>query len=94
MGKRRMSREAALEALGVARDAPPEDVRRAYHRKALASHPDKGGSVADAQAVTEARDRLHRALFPHEAIEPDMRLPPIPLLKAAPEPETINPPST
>ena len=46
MGKRRMSREAALEALGVARDAPPEDVRRAYHRKALASHPDKGGSAA------------------------------------------------
>ena len=46
MGKRRMPREAALELLGVARDAPPEEVRRAYHRKALASHPDKGGSAA------------------------------------------------
>ena len=54
MGKRRMSREAALEALGVARDAPPEDVRRAYHRKALASHPDKGGSAAAFQQVKEA----------------------------------------
>ena len=54
MGKRRMSREAALEVLGVARDAPPEDVRRAYHRKALASHPDKGGSAAAFQQVKEA----------------------------------------
>ena len=54
MGKRRMPREAALELLGVARDAPPEDVRRAYHRKALASHPDKGGSAAAFQQVKEA----------------------------------------
>ena len=54
MGKRRMPREAALELLGVARDAPPEEVRRAYHRKALASHPDKGGSAAAFQQVKEA----------------------------------------
>ena len=54
MGKRRMSREAALGVLGVGRDAPPEDVRRAYHRKALASHPDKGGSAAAFQQVKEA----------------------------------------
>ena len=54
MGKRRISREAALGVLGVGRDAPPEDVRRAYHRKALASHPDKGGSAAAFQQVKEA----------------------------------------
>jgi len=54
MGKRRMPRETALGLLGVGRDATNEEVRKAYHRKALASHPDKGGSAAAFQAVKEA----------------------------------------
>ena len=64
---------AALARLGLA-EAPPTlaALQRAWKLRFTACHPDKGGSVADAQAVTEARDRLHRALFPHEAIEPDM----------------------
>ena len=37
----------------------------------MSSHPDRGGRAADAQAVTAARDVLHRALFPREALEPD-----------------------
>ena len=49
-----MPREAALGLLGVGRDATNEEVRKAYHRKALASHPDKGGSAAAFQAVKEA----------------------------------------
>lgn len=34
-----------------------------------AAHPDRGGSVEEAQAVAQARDRLHRTLFPHQEVD-------------------------
>lgn len=50
-------RGAQLATLGLAADGAhsAEDIRRAYLRRALASHPDKGGDVATFAAVRCAR---------------------------------------
>lgn len=42
------------EVLGVARDATPDDIRRAYRAKAKAAHPDTGGSEEAFQALSRA----------------------------------------
>lgn len=42
------------EALGVPRDAPLDDVRRAYRRLAVKHHPDKGGDKETFAAIGEA----------------------------------------
>lgn len=47
--------------LGVRRQASPDEIARAYRRAARATHPDGGGSGADAerfQAVSDAYDVL------------------------------------
>lgn len=44
--------------LGVARDAPPEEIKRAYRRKAKTAHPDAGGSAEKFGELT----RAHRIL--------------------------------
>lgn len=44
--------------LDVSRTATADEIRRAYKRKALKVHPDKGGTVADFQAVKEAFEKL------------------------------------
>ena len=47
--------------LGVRRQAPPDEIARAYRRAARATHPDGGGSGAGAerfQAVSDAYDVL------------------------------------
>jgi curved DNA-binding protein CbpA len=47
--------------LGVRRQAPPDEIARAYRRAARATHPDGGGSGAGAerfQAVSDAYDLL------------------------------------
>ena len=53
--------------------APPTlaALQRAWKIRFVMTHPDRGGSAADAQAVTAARDALHASLFPREALEPD-----------------------
>ncbi|WP_437948694.1 DnaJ domain-containing protein [Sorangium sp. So ce296] len=48
---------AALAALGLARGATAADVKRAYRQRALAAHPDRGGSHEDFLKLTAARDR-------------------------------------
>ncbi|WP_437606279.1 hypothetical protein WMF20_35505 [Sorangium sp. So ce834] len=48
---------AALAALGLARDATADDVKRAFKQRALAAHPDRGGSHEAFLALTAARDR-------------------------------------
>lgn len=50
--------EDLYAVLGVARDAPPEEVRRAYKRKALTEHPDKGGSQEGFQRLQRAAEVL------------------------------------
>lgn len=42
------------DALGVERDASPDDVKRAYQRRARETHPDRGGSKEDFQNVSRA----------------------------------------
>lgn len=46
------------DILGVARDATQRDIKAAYRKRAAASHPDKGGSDAEAQAINEAWETL------------------------------------
>ncbi len=53
-----MSREEALEVLGLAAGASVADVREAHHRLMMKVHPDHGGSSYLAARLNEARDRL------------------------------------
>lgn len=46
------------EALGVPRDATPEQIRSAYRRKASANHSDRGGSDIEMAMINTARDVL------------------------------------
>lgn len=49
------------ETLGVARDAPPEAIRKAYRSRAKKAHPDTGGSEADFALIRLAHDCLSDA---------------------------------
>ena len=49
---------SAFEVLGVSVSASPQEVQTAFRRACLTSHPDKGGSEAQMQAVLRARDVL------------------------------------
>jgi len=53
-----MSREQALEVLGLAPGATMADIREAHHRLMMKVHPDHGGSSYLAAQLNEARDRL------------------------------------
>lgn len=53
-----MSREEALDVLGLAPGASVADIREAHHRLMMKVHPDHGGSSYLAARLNEARDRL------------------------------------
>lgn len=44
--------------LGVPRQATPEEIRKAFRRKAMSVHPDRGGSTEAFHAAKEAFDTL------------------------------------
>jgi curved DNA-binding protein CbpA len=46
--------------LGVAEDAPYEEIQRAYRRKVKQTHPDRGGAAGDFRAVANAVKELRR----------------------------------
>lgn len=46
------------EALGVPRDATPEQIKQAYRKLAMQHHPDRGGDAAHFQLVQRAYDVL------------------------------------
>lgn len=58
-GSPRMNRETALDVLGLAPDATPDQIRKAFKRLMAKVHPDKeGGSNHLAKLLNEARDVL------------------------------------
>ena len=50
--------EDLYEALGVDKDATPEDIQRAYRKAAKASHPDTGGDIDKFALISLAKDVL------------------------------------
>lgn len=54
----RVSAKRACAVLGVAADASPDEIKRAFSRAMLRAHPDRGGSSAAVEQVLAARARL------------------------------------
>jgi hypothetical protein len=46
--------------LGLAEDAPEQEIQRAYRQRVKQTHPDRGGAAADFRAVVNALDDLRR----------------------------------
>lgn len=63
------------EVLGVRKNATPAQIKRAHRRRAMETHPDRGGSPEDFSAVTLAwkvlSDEKHRAHFDRTGEMPD-----------------------
>lgn len=53
-----MKRKEAASILGVAQNATPDEVRKAYHKLMAGVHPDHGGSSYLASKINQAKDVL------------------------------------
>ncbi|CAH58500.1 molecular chaperone DnaJ [Ehrlichia ruminantium] len=54
----KLSRQEALEILGLQNGVTHEQINAAYHKLMKSIHPDRGGSPYLAQKLNEARDTL------------------------------------
>mmetsp|Transcript_99944 Transcript_99944/g.158178 ORF Transcript_99944/g.158178 Transcript_99944/m.158178 type:complete len:134 (+) Transcript_99944:110-511(+) len=54
---------AAAVVLGISSSASQQEIRDAYKRRAIETHPDKGGLPEDFRAVKEAYESLIRQLL-------------------------------
>lgn len=57
-GKGAMTRDEALEILGLEKDAGEQDIKDAHHRLISNMHPDHGGSTYLAAQINQAKDVL------------------------------------
>jgi len=68
--KQAMSTADAARILGVEPDASPEEIRRAYKRKALENHPDRGGDPVKMVEVNVAKEILDGNRQPDQGHSP------------------------
>jgi preprotein translocase subunit Sec63 len=54
--------DADFRRLGVSKKASLDDIKRAYYKKAITCHPDKGGDPDEFQELVTAYERLSRQL--------------------------------
>lgn len=57
MGKKKVASMVYYDLLGIEADATPEQIKKAYRRKALQLHPDKRGNTPEAQDAVCLRPR-------------------------------------
>jgi curved DNA-binding protein CbpA len=60
----------ASVVLGVDTDASPQEVRRAFHLRAAATHPDHGGDLASYELVVLAFEALQQIAALERILEP------------------------
>jgi len=75
-----MAQRDYYEVLGIDRGAPPDEIKKAYHRLAVKYHPDKNPGDAEAenrfkevseayQVLSDADKRAHYDRFGHEGVQ-------------------------
>jgi curved DNA-binding protein CbpA len=53
-----MSVESFYDILGVTENATQDEIKKAYKKKAVKHHPDKGGNEEEFKKISEAYDTL------------------------------------
>ena len=53
-----MSMENFYEVLGVTENATQDEIKKAYRKKAVEHHPDKGGSEDEFKKISQAYDTI------------------------------------
>jgi len=66
------SRIAALQVLGLDKDATPEEIKTAYRKTALKCHPDRNGGTAEATEAFQHVSAAYAFLTEESTTEADM----------------------